>query len=140
MPKRPTTILIVDDKHLIRDMYQQMFTDAGYVVDSAATGIEALEHVSHKYYDAILLDVMMPDMDGLTFLSQLAHNPNASLQGPILLLTNLNSDDVAKIEQDFADALTTETSPIRIAGHIVKSELDPHDVLKRVAALATTRA
>ena len=133
-------ILIVDDKHLIRDIYRQAFTAAGYTVELAATGRDAMEHINTKYYGAILLDVMMPDMDGLSFLSELAQHPSAEYQGPVVLLTNLDPSEVETLEDEFKSQLDAEHQPVRIAGHVVKSKLTPEEVVKRVDALVVTRA
>lgn len=135
----PLPILIVDDKHLIRDIYRQAFTSAGYSVDLAATGAEALTSIETTTYAAILLDVMMPDMDGLSFITELGMHANGDAQGPIILLTNLSREAVEQLESEFKSHLGDGHKHIRIAGHIIKSDFTPEEIIKRVSALITTQ-
>ncbi len=59
-----TRILIVDDDKRIREMIKEYISTEGYQVEEAASGIEALNHFKQKEYALIVLDVMMPKMDG----------------------------------------------------------------------------
>lgn len=62
--KSLTRVLVVDDERPIRELITEMLEDEGYAVDSAATGAAALAHMRHSRPDAIVLDLMMPVMDG----------------------------------------------------------------------------
>src|SRR6187551_4072917 len=64
-------ILVVDDANLIRRFYRDALERAGFEVDEALNGVEALEKVLSKTYDLAIVDVNMPQMDGLTFLKVL---------------------------------------------------------------------
>ena len=59
-------LLIVDDEELIRDLIKEYAEDEGYSCDLACDGSEALEKVEENKYDLIIMDVMMPNMDGYT--------------------------------------------------------------------------
>lgn len=61
-------ILVVEDDRVVREVVSDVLVDAGYAVAKAADGAEALDHVRLHPPDAILLDMMMPAMDGWTFL------------------------------------------------------------------------
>jgi DNA-binding response OmpR family regulator len=63
-----TTILVVDDKMSVRNMLREYLTEKGYRVVIAANGREALFVARHEQPDLILLDVMMPGLDGFKFL------------------------------------------------------------------------
>lgn len=63
-----TTILVVDDKMSVRNMLRDYLTEKGYRVTIAANGREALFAARHEQPDLILLDVMMPGLDGFKFL------------------------------------------------------------------------
>jgi two-component system response regulator MprA len=65
---RPTRILIVDDEPAIRQLVADILLTEGYVVSEAANGFQALSMVSRERPDAIVLDLMMPIMDGPTFV------------------------------------------------------------------------
>jgi two-component system chemotaxis response regulator CheY len=64
-------IMIVDDASLVRMYYRHALHEAGYQVDEALNGLEALEKLLTAPADLIVLDVNMPKMDGMTFLRTL---------------------------------------------------------------------
>ena len=80
------TILIVDDEPVVRDSLEQWFADERYRVVTAANGREALAAVAQARPALILLDLMMPEMDGLEFLEQLRRNPVAAAI-PVIVIT-----------------------------------------------------
>jgi two-component system chemotaxis response regulator CheY len=61
-------ILIVDDASLVRAYYRQALERAGFEVEEALNGLEALEKLLMQDFDAAIVDVNMPQMDGMTFL------------------------------------------------------------------------
>ena len=65
------TILIVDDEPNIRLLYKDEFSKEGYSILEADNGITALEQLEKKDVDLIVLDIAMPKMDGLDFLTRL---------------------------------------------------------------------
>jgi DNA-binding NtrC family response regulator len=65
------SILVCDDEEIMRDVLETILSGAGYKVDLARTGEEALEAYSQKFYDVVLMDVSMPGMGGLTALESL---------------------------------------------------------------------
>jgi DNA-binding response OmpR family regulator len=64
-------ILLVDDEPRIRDFISRALVTAGYAVDAACSGTEGLQSALASDYDLIILDLIMPDMDGRHFLTQL---------------------------------------------------------------------
>ena len=87
---RPARILIVDDEPLNVDYLEQELDGLGFVTESAADGLEALECVAASPPDLILLDVMMPEMDGISAVRILKDDPETRLI-PVVLMTALNS-------------------------------------------------
>lgn len=77
-------ILIVDDDDEIRELLEFDIAESGYFVDTAKNGLEGLNKALNNTYDLILLDVMMPKMDGFTVCKNIRQ---AKLAIPILLLT-----------------------------------------------------
>lgn len=88
-------ILIVEDEAYIRDPYVEVLEKAGYQVSVAEDGEQALDKMSTKTYDLILLDVMLPKMDALEVMKQLDQK-HALPKAPILILTNLANDPAIK--------------------------------------------
>lgn len=64
-------ILVVDDEKLIRDVIKEYLVNANYEVDEADSGKIALEKINNNNYDLLVLDIMMPEMDGFTMLDKL---------------------------------------------------------------------
>ena len=75
MAERTLRILVVDDASLVRLYYRRILEAAGYQVDEAFNGLEALEKLLENPPDLLIVDVNMPQMDGLTFLKKLRMHP-----------------------------------------------------------------
>jgi PAS domain S-box-containing protein len=89
-PKSSSTILLVDDEPDIVLALQDFLEGEGYQIDVATTGTEALERVKESSYDAVLLDIRLPDIDGLLVLQKMAK----SVPGlPIIILTGCTTLD-----------------------------------------------
>jgi DNA-binding response OmpR family regulator len=83
---RAPNILIVDDEPAIRECLQEMLKPDGYVTDTVANGPQALVSVANQRPDLILLDVMMPGMDGFEVATTLKSNPDTA-GIPIIMVT-----------------------------------------------------
>jgi DNA-binding response OmpR family regulator len=86
-------ILVVDDEPLVRHTLAQVLADEGYVVDVATDGTAALECVRAARPDAILLDLMMPGMNGRQFLRALRDEPDYR-NVPVLIMTAVHGLNV----------------------------------------------
>ncbi len=73
-----TTVLIVDDETVTRHMLKMLLELSGFVIDEARDGVEALEKVKQHIPDAMILDVMMPRLDGITTCRQLRDDPDTA--------------------------------------------------------------
>ncbi len=82
------TIMVVDDDANIRAVLKYRFEREHYTVQVATNGLEALEKVGTQQPDLIILDLMMPEMDGIQFLSLLRNNPQTQ-RVPVIVLTAL---------------------------------------------------
>lgn len=80
------TILVVDDDDSIRSLLQQELSDAGYLIEQATNGKEALESVRKNKPDLIILDVMMPEMNGFDVAAVLKNDPQ-TMDIPIIVLS-----------------------------------------------------
>jgi len=76
-------ILVVDDEAGIREMIKEYFSPEGYIVDQAANGIEALELFAKSRYSLVILDIMMPKMDGWTVCREI----RKTSQTPVIMLS-----------------------------------------------------
>lgn len=113
-------ILIIEDDALMRRLYQKVFTFEKYSVDTASDGIEGLSKVKSTKPTLILLDIMMPKMNGLEVLQKL--KADEGTKGiPVVVLTNLAG------QSDAETALK-----MGAVKYIVKSEYEPKEVTKLI--------
>ncbi|MEH3147357.1 MAG: response regulator [Methylobacterium frigidaeris] len=84
-PSVPPRVLVVDDAGLVRIYYRGVLERAGFAVDEALNGIEALERVLAGPYDLLVVDVNMPRMDGLSFLRALRRREAPWRALPVLM-------------------------------------------------------
>jgi DNA-binding response OmpR family regulator len=80
------TVLVADDEPTLRDLTAFMLTDAGYEVAQAADGVLALEAIKHQRPDLLLLDIMMPKLDGWGVLERLRDLPDPP---PVVMVTGM---------------------------------------------------
>jgi len=107
---KSSTVMLVEDDLETRDMMARTLTKAGWVVSEAGNGQEALDLLSTKSPDLILLDLMMPVMDGFSFLTEMRARPEL-LHIPIIVVTakDLTPDDRQRLSGMAAHVL--EKSP-----------------------------
>ena len=70
MADRKMRIFVVDDATLVRIYYRQILEEAGFEVEEALNGLEALERLLVRPPDVVIVDINMPLMDGVTFLAR----------------------------------------------------------------------
>ena len=114
-------VMVVDDDLYIRELYVEVLKDEGFTVESATNGEEALNKLKEGGYDLILLDIMMPKLDGLGIMDALNNQPPPVKNGPIILLTNLDHDPLIK------DAMSKGA-----VAFIIKADITPADLLGQV--------
>jgi CheY-like chemotaxis protein len=116
-------VLIVEDDPLMSRMYQKIFIFEKYEVEIAGNGEEGLKKASEVGPTVILLDVMMPKMNGLQVLDSLKAN-DATKHIPVIMLTNLAG------QQDAETALAKGA-----VKYIIKSEHEPKEVADMVTEI-----
>lgn len=118
-------ILIVEDDTALRDLYVTILSTEGYFIESAADGLAGYEAMKKGGYDLVLLDLVMPKMDGLTVLEKIAYEtPPAAPIGKIVILSNLGKDDAIG-----------KAMSMGAKGYMIKSDYTPDQVIKQVNTL-----
>lgn len=113
-------ILVVEDEAVLRDAYSKVLTHEGYTVAEAANGKEALVQLKQFKPDLILLDILMPEMDGLDFL-RTANLPGQYPGIKVIAFSNLSNQQ--KLE---------EMVKLGVVQNILKSSLSPKQLAQTV--------
>jgi two-component system chemotaxis response regulator CheY len=89
-------VLVIDDASLVRAYYRQALERAGYEVDEALNGLEGLEKLLMHPFDVVIVDINMPQMDGMTFLRALRSKDLPTSATPALVTsTEAGAQDVS---------------------------------------------
>src|SRR5215510_12956741 len=133
----PSKILIVDDEPFNVDLLEQELEDLGYRTLAACNGKEALAKVANELPDLILLDVMMPIMDGFTTCRQLKENDETRLI-PVVIMTALDGmeDRIRGIEAGADDFLTKPVNPRELRARIQTALRLKHTVDRKLGELS----
>ncbi|MGH1600341.1 response regulator transcription factor [Campylobacter majalis] len=135
-------ILIIEDEIDLNDIIAKHLKKGGYNVDCAYNGVEGLEYIDVATYDAIVLDVMMPIMDGFSFLSKLRSKNDKT---PVLMLTaksdkqdivnalDMGADDYLSKPFDIDELKARLRSIIRRSNHKSNNEILAHGLTLNMA-------
>lgn len=113
-------ILLVEDEDFIRDLYVRQLTKAGFLIQAVADGQSALNSLKQDTFDLLLLDIMLPGMNGLQVLREFkTQNPNSKMI--TILLTNLGQEAVIK-----------EGFELGAQAYLIKASYTPDQVVNEV--------
>jgi two-component system, NtrC family, response regulator AtoC len=127
------TILVADDDASIRSLLKQLLSDEGFAVHEASTGIEVVDKVKETSPDLVIMDVRMPELDGIEALARLkSTNPKTA----VLIMTAFGSSNAAirAMELGAFDYITKPFELDKIS-HSVKRVLDYQDLTQEVEVL-----
>ena len=116
------SILVIEDERFISELYTRALEKAGFRVSSVADGEEALKQAVNNHYDIILLDIMLPTMNGVDLLYKMkSEHVQPAMASKIIITTNLDQKEEtrAKIEK-MAD------------GYLIKAEITPKELVNYV--------
>lgn len=113
-------ILLIEDEDFIRDLYARQLTKSGFQVKSAVDGQSGLNMLKSELFDLLLLDIMLPGMNGLQVLREFkTQNPNSKMI--TILLTNLGQEAVIK-----------EGFELGAQAYLIKASYTPDQVVMEV--------
>lgn len=113
-------ILIIEDDSYISDMYKIKFESENFETIIAGDGIEGMKFLEKETPDIILLDIVMPQVDGFSVLKMIKKDKKLE-KTPVILLTNLSQKE--NIERGFE---------LGASGYIVKAHFTPSEVVKKI--------
>ena len=120
MDPSPKKILLVEDEDFIRELYTRQLAKAGFAVKSAVDGQSGLETLKKETFDLLLLDIMLPGINGLQLLREFkTQNPNSPMI--TILLTNLGQEAVIK-----------EGFELGAQAYLIKASYTPDQVVSEV--------
>jgi DNA-binding response OmpR family regulator len=113
-------ILIVEDEDLLRTAYEQIVSLEPYEVHTAKNGQEALELCAHITFDLILLDLMMPLVDGISFMQTFSGTASFAVT-KVIILSNLSSGKKL-----------TQALRLGAQKNVLKADLSPRQLLATI--------
>jgi DNA-binding response OmpR family regulator len=113
-------ILIIEDDIFLQELYRDLLTQEGYIVATASTGNEGYEKIEQDDWDLILLDIILPQIDGFQIIKKLTAEKQQQLKSRIVFLTNLDNP------QEKTAALAVGKD------YLIKSQLTPADFLDKM--------
>lgn len=119
------TILVIEDDRFIGEMYVRSLRKAGYDVDWMVDGNDGLIAARNKPYDAILLDIMLPERRGSEILQVLRGQQDLIPNTKVIVLTNFDQDEHSRMAMEHnADA------------YLIKAEITPKKLLSVIEKVA----
>jgi CheY-like chemotaxis protein len=127
-----STILIVDDSRMVREIYRQKLAQEKFRVLVATGGLEALQVLSQETPDLILLDLLMPDIDGFQILATLKRQQRLK-DVPVMVFTSKSQgSDVQKaLDLGAVDCIPKSTTPPNEVVRLVSKALDENRIARR---------
>lgn len=117
-----TRVLVVEDDAFLREIYSDTLSSAGFVVSSAVDGMDGLQKIKEGNWDLLLLDIILPRMDGIEILKTLHADAEFQTQinKPVIFLTNIDNDNEMKQALELGK------------GYIVKSKVSPGELVAKI--------
>ncbi len=112
-------VLIVEDNTDLQDIYKIAFNNASIPIEIRSNGLDALAEVKKMKPSLILLDILMPDINGIKFL-ELVNNTNV-MNVPVIVCSNLSDKETMD-----------KCKELGVIDYIVKADVDISDIVKRV--------
>ena len=109
-----TKVLLIEDEDLIVEVFnKQLSIIGGFEVQTAYNGREGLNFLTSCRFDVILLDLVMPEMDGIGFLREFFNNKGLYNPAPIIVFTNMGGDRVKE-----------QVKQYNVAEFVIKANID----------------
>jgi DNA-binding response OmpR family regulator len=121
--ERKIQVLLVEDDEFLANIYKSKFEMEGFKVIQAGDGLEAVEIAKKRKPDIILLDILLPKMDGFEALTEIKKSA-ASKKIPVVMLTNLGQKE--DVERGFS---------LGASDYLIKAHFKPSEIVSKVKQL-----
>ena len=121
MTENPKKILIIEDDDALVKMYSLKFLHEGFDIDYALDGEVGLEKLQKKEYDLILLDLMIPKVNGFQVLETLRKSNYINKDKMVIAITNLSLYEDRK-----------KVSDLGANGYVIKANLTPREIVEKI--------
>lgn len=123
MPKTNLKVLLVEDDPTLVEMYKVKFTESGFELVVSSNGAEGLEIALKQPFDVILLDIILPGMDGFAILQAVKKNAKTK-STPVVMMSNLGQEaDISRGKELGAD------------DYLVKASFTPTQVVEKILSI-----
>ncbi len=112
--------LLIEDDQMIRELYLSEFEHVGLQIVGAANGAEGFKKLNGEHFDVLLLDIMLPDTNGLAILQKIKQDPRLQ-KIRVIMLTNLGGD-----------LTLTDALKYGAEGYLVKANFNPEQMIDQV--------
>jgi len=113
-------ILLIEDEKILSEMYQDKFTKAGFEVSVASEAKEGLEIAKKEKPDLIVLDILLPRENGITFLTWLRNEPEVSLL-PVVAFSNYDDPEIKK-----------QAIKLGVKEYLIKTNYTPQEIINKI--------
>jgi two-component system alkaline phosphatase synthesis response regulator PhoP/two-component system response regulator VicR len=113
-------ILIVEDDDFLRDLYTDTLKGEGHEIEAAEDGEVAYQKMKQGGFDLVLLDIILPKMNGVDIMEKLSSEPPGTPNKCVLFLTNIDKGEEIKKALQLGN------------GYLIKSQITPGDLIQEV--------
>ena len=123
MDNTKQAILIIEDDKFLRDLLVKKLIQEGYKVSEAIDGEEGFKKIKEEKPNLVLLDLILPGIDGFEVLSRMKNSPELS-KIPVMILSNLGQvEDVERVRK------------LGVVDYIVKAHFTPNEIVERIKSI-----
>ena len=120
MTDKKSKVILIEDEEMLSNMYEAKFIKEGFDIKKALDGETGLKLIQEENPDLVLLDIIMPKLDGFSVLRKIKEDQkNKNI--PVILLTNLGQDEDVK-----------KGNSLGASGYLVKANMTPSQVVDKV--------
>ncbi len=119
-------ILIIEDEKILSDLYAEKFQQAGFSVILAPEAEEGLEIAKKEKPDLIILDILLPKGDGISFLQKIREEPGLSLT-PVVVFSNYDDPPTKKA-----------AFRLGVKDYLIKTNYTPREIIEKIKTILAT--